>query len=135
MGCYAAFNAIKLADRICDSDPKANVLILSVELCTIHFQKIYTEDNLIANAIFGDGAAAVLISKNGRGLKIKNYGSQIVKEGANDMAWSIGDFGFEMSFSNGFCIALCCPFFNGKPVRSSVQHTMYIIWIVICPFA
>ncbi|MCH7397289.1 type III polyketide synthase [Belliella sp. DSM 107340] len=99
MGCYAAFNAIKLADRICDSDHQANVLILSVELCTIHFQKTYTEDNLIANAIFADGAAAVLISKNGRGLKIKNYGSQIVKEGANDMAWSIGDFGFEMKLS------------------------------------
>ncbi|MFD2035877.1 type III polyketide synthase [Belliella marina] len=99
MGCYAAFNAIKLADRICDADVNAKVLILSVELCTIHFQKAYTEDNLIANAIFGDGAAAVLISKTGKGLKIKNYGSQIVKEGANDMAWSIGNFGFEMKLS------------------------------------
>ncbi len=99
MGCYAAFNAIKLADRICDSDPQANVLILSVELCTIHFQKSYTEDNLIANAIFGDGAAAALISKSGGGLRIKNYGSQIVKEGEQDMAWAIGDFGFEMKLS------------------------------------
>lgn len=99
MGCYAAFNAIKLADRICDADEKSNVLILSVELCTIHFQKTYTEDNLIANAIFGDGGAAALISKNGEGLKIKNYGSQIVQEGEADMAWAIGDFGFEMKLS------------------------------------
>jgi len=99
MGCYAAFNAIKLADRICDSDEKANVLVLSVELCTIHFQKTYTEDNLIANAIFGDGGAAALIAKKGHGLKIKNYGSQIVKEGEADMAWAIGDFGFEMKLS------------------------------------
>lgn len=99
VGCYAAFNAIKLADRICDADTKANVLVLSVELCTIHFQKTYTEDNLIANAIFADGAAAALISKNSKGLKIKNYGSQIVKEGEGDMAWAIGDFGFEMKLS------------------------------------
>lgn len=99
MGCYAAFNAIKLADRICDSDPEARILVVSVELCTIHFQKFYNEDNLIANAIFGDGAAAALISKEIQGLRIKKYNSQLVKEGENEMAWSIGNFGFEMRLS------------------------------------
>lgn len=99
MGCYASFNAIKLADRICDSDPKANVLILSVEICTIHFQKQYNEDNLIANALFGDGAAAALISKSQQGILIKDFESQIFREGEMDMAWHIGDFGFEMKLS------------------------------------
>ena len=99
MGCYAAFNAIKLADRICDSEPSAKVLILSVELCTIHFQKEYNEDNLIANAIFGDGAAAAIVAKQEKGLAIKNYSSQIIREGIHDMAWRIGDFGFEMKLS------------------------------------
>ncbi|WP_158860901.1 type III polyketide synthase [Lunatibacter salilacus] len=99
MGCYASFNAIKLADRICDSDLKANVLVLSVEICTIHFQKEYTEDNLIANALFGDGAAAALITKSQHGLRIKDYESQIFREGETDMAWHIGDFGFEMKLS------------------------------------
>lgn len=99
MGCYASFNAIKLADRICDSDHKANVLILSVEICTIHFQKLYNEDNLIANALFGDGAAAALVTKTKHGLRIKDYESQIFKEGETDMAWHIGDFGFEMKLS------------------------------------
>jgi predicted naringenin-chalcone synthase len=99
MGCYASFNAIKLADRICDSEPSAKVMVVSVELCTIHFQKLYNEDNLIANAIFGDGAAAALICKTNQGLKIKKFNSQIVKEGESDMAWSIGNFGFEMRLS------------------------------------
>jgi predicted naringenin-chalcone synthase len=99
MGCYASFNAIKLADRICDSDPKANVLILSVEICTIHFQKDYTEDNLIANALFADGAAAALITKSQHGIRIKDYESQIFREGETDMAWHIGDHGFEMKLS------------------------------------
>ncbi len=99
MGCYASFNAIKLADRICDSDPAAKVLLVSVELCTIHFQKLYNEDNLIANAIFGDGAAAALICKENSGLQIKKYNSQLVKEGEQDMAWSVGNFGFEMRLS------------------------------------
>ncbi len=99
MGCYAAFNGLKLADRICDSDPDANVLLVSVELCTIHFQKEYNEDNLLANALFGDGAAAALISKKKDGLCIKKYDSRIFQEGEKDMAWSIGDFGFEMKLS------------------------------------
>ena len=99
MGCYASFNAIKLADRICDSDPKANVLILSVEICTIHFQKLYNEDNLIANALFGDGAAAALVNKSQKGMLIKDFESQIFREGEADMAWHIGDFGFEMKLS------------------------------------
>ena len=99
MGCYASFNALKLADRICTSDPSANVLVLSVELCTIHFQKEYTEDNLIANALFADGAAAALIRQSPKGLRIKDYESQIIREGEPEMAWHIGDYGFQMKLS------------------------------------
>jgi predicted naringenin-chalcone synthase len=99
MGCYAAFNALKMADKICDATPKAKVLIVSVELCTIHFQKEYTEDNLLANAIFGDGSAAALVSKSKSGLGIAKYDSKLFKNGEEDMAWAIGDFGFEMKLS------------------------------------
>lgn len=99
MGCYAAFNAIRLADRLCDATPTAKVLIVSVELCTIHFQREFTEDNLLANAIFADGAAAALVCKSDEGLKIKGFDSMLFPEGASDMAWSIGDVGFEMRLS------------------------------------
>lgn len=99
MGCYAAFNGLKLADKICQSNAKAKVLVVSVELCTIHFQKEYTEDNLLANAIFGDGAAAALVTRSKHGLDIKKYDTQLFKSGEDDMAWSIGDFGFEMKLS------------------------------------
>src|SRR5690606_4608001 len=85
MGCYAAFNALKLADRICDSDPDAKVLIVSVELCTLHFQKEYNETNLLSNAIFGDGAAAALACKASVGIEIKGYQSYILKDGEDDM--------------------------------------------------
>jgi len=99
MGCYAAFTAIKMADRFCDSDPGAKILVVSVELCTIHFQKEYNEDNLLANALFGDGAAAALIAADPQGIKIKSYQSNLVREGEGDMAWHIGDYGFEMKLS------------------------------------
>jgi predicted naringenin-chalcone synthase len=99
MGCYAAFVGLKLADKIVKAEPEAKVLLISVELCTLHFQKDYTEDNLLANSLFGDGAAAALIMNSERGLKINSYLSQVFRDGDQDMAWGIGDFGFEMRLS------------------------------------
>ena len=66
MGCYAAVNALKLADAAVRADPAARVLVVSVELCTLHFQKNAAEDHLISNRVvwrrggggLGDGAAA-----------------------------------------------------------------------------
>lgn len=116
MGCYAAFNAIKLADRICDSQHDAKVLLVSVELCTIHFQKVYTEDNLLANALFGDGAAAALVCKGDSGLSIRNYSSQLFPDTADEMAWGIGDFGFEMKLSK------YVPELLGKGLHQIRQH-------------
>lgn len=99
MGCYAAFSGIKLADKILRAEPEAQVLLVCVELCTLHFQKEYTEDNLLANSLFGDGAAAALLSNRPEGLAIQAYSSHLISKGAPDMAWSIGDFGFEMGLS------------------------------------
>jgi len=99
MGCYAAFTGLRLADQLVKANPKARVLVVSVELCTLHFQKEYTEDNLLANSLFGDGAAAALVMESEKGLQIKNYFSEVLWEGEKDMAWKIGDFGFEMRLS------------------------------------
>jgi predicted naringenin-chalcone synthase len=99
MGCYAAFTGLKLADKILRAEPDAKVLVVSVELCTLHFQKEYSEDNILANSLFGDGAAAALVMNSEKGLKINSYLSQVLREGERDMAWGIGDFGFEMRLS------------------------------------
>ena len=53
MGCYASFNALKVADAFCKAFD-AKVLIVGVELCSLHFQKQTDDDNLLANAIFAD---------------------------------------------------------------------------------
>lgn len=99
MGCYAAFTGLKLADKIIRSDSQAKVLVVTVELCTLHFQKDYLEDNILANSLFGDGAAAALVSSSPSGLAIKSYLSRVLREGEQDMAWGIGDFGFEMKLT------------------------------------
>ncbi len=102
MGCYAAFNALKVADSIIRSDPEAQVLLVCTELCSIHFQTIKDEDNMLANALFGDGSAAALLSGSyyaGLRLDVENFYCDLVPEGKKDMAWKIGDFGFEMRLS------------------------------------
>ena len=102
MGCYAAFNAIKIADTICQSNVNAKVLVVCTELCSIHFQKESTEDNLLANALFADGSAALLIEgspRKGLNLKPVSFYCDLAADGEEDMAWTIGDLGFEMRLS------------------------------------
>jgi prepilin-type processing-associated H-X9-DG protein len=102
MGCHAAFNALKLADAICTAKPDARVLIVCTELCSLHFQKKLSEDNLLANALFADGSAALLVEANvsqPRQLKLQCFYNSLAPEGAGDMAWEIGNVGFEMKLS------------------------------------
>jgi predicted naringenin-chalcone synthase len=83
MGCYAAIHALKIADAFCRIDKNANVLIVCTELCTLHFQKEHTIDNMTSSMLFSDGAAAVLItgSNESKGLSIDHFYSTVaVKE-------------------------------------------------------
>jgi len=103
MGCYAAFNALKLADLLCSSEQNAKVLMVCTELCTIHFQKQNTENNMLANALFADGSAALLVEaqpRKGINLKPTAFHCDLATEGEQDMAWTIGDWGFEMKLSS-----------------------------------
>ncbi|MBS1506964.1 MAG: type III polyketide synthase [Bacteroidetes bacterium] len=103
MGCYAAFNAIKLADTICKENTDSKVLIVCTELCSIHFQHENTEDNLLANSLFADGSAALLIEPQPRaGLNLRpvRFYADLALNGEEAMAWKIGDLGFEMRLSS-----------------------------------
>jgi prepilin-type processing-associated H-X9-DG protein len=103
MGCYAAFNALKLAHAIVGHQPEAKVLIVCTELCTIHFQKENTEDNMLANALFADGSAAALVEgqkQKGIQLAMENFYGELAFAGEHDMTWGIGDHGFEMRLSS-----------------------------------
>lgn len=101
MGCYGAFNGLKVAQAIVLANPNARVLMVSIELCTLHFQKKKDDNNLLSNALFADGAAAVIIESKPKGLclEIEGFHCDLLPEGQNDMAWYIADFGFEMVLS------------------------------------
>lgn len=105
MGCYGAINGLKTADYICRANPQAKVLVVSVELCTLHFQKEPTMDNWVANSLFSDGSAAALVentaNRTGKQpcLELNTFYSEFMPESRNEMAWYIGNNGFEMKLT------------------------------------
>jgi alpha-pyrone synthase len=106
MGCNAAVIALKHADMICKSTSGARVLVVCVELCTIHFQKEYTDDNILSSALFGDGCAAVMVESSPpaeghlQGLRIQSFDSTLLHEGKDDMVWQLSEKGFIMNLSS-----------------------------------
>lgn len=103
MGCYAAIHALKMADGIIASNDKANVVVVCLEFCTLHFQNEYTIDNITSSLLFGDGCAALLIQHNSsknKGLILSNFYSEISLKGKNDMAWELSSTGFLMTLSS-----------------------------------
>ena len=102
MGCYAAIHGLKMANTICLSDPKAKVLVVCTELCTIHFQRDPSMDNIASSLLFGDGSAAVLITADDNGddgLSINSFYSEVIPRGKKDMAWELSSTGFLMTLS------------------------------------
>jgi predicted naringenin-chalcone synthase len=102
MGCYAAIHALKMADAICHTNENANVVIVCTELCTLHFQKEATTDNIASSLLFGDGSAAVLVTHNKarhEGWTIDGFYAEVVTKGKRDMAWELSGSGFLMTLS------------------------------------
>ncbi|MEO5893933.1 MAG: type III polyketide synthase [Ferruginibacter sp.] len=102
MGCYAAIHALKIADAICNTDKAANVVIVCTELCTLHFQKENSIDNITSTLLFSDGCAAVLVQHEEtiyKGLSIKNFYSEVEFKGKKDMSWKLSSKGFLMTLS------------------------------------
>lgn len=102
MGCYAAIHALKLADAICNADENAKVMIVCTELCTLHFQREPTTDNIASSLLFSDGSAAALITSDknsSKGIHLKKFYSEISPKGKKDMAWELSSTGFLMTLS------------------------------------
>ncbi len=101
MGCYGSFNALKVANHILGNQPQSKVLIVSVELCTLHLQDLSDTDNLLANSLFSDGAAAVLIEgvPGKKGYKLENFHCDLSLGSKKEMEWDISESGFLMTLS------------------------------------
>ncbi|WP_300266738.1 type III polyketide synthase [Microbacterium sp.] len=104
MGCYASMPALKAASQFCAADADAVVLVVSVELCTLHLRSTEDPDMIVATSLFADGAAAGLVTARDvdsetPGFSLDRFHTGIIPDGKDDMAWTIGDEGFEMVLS------------------------------------
>jgi alpha-pyrone synthase len=105
-GCQGGLTALRLAERLCRADPRSSALIVCVELCTLHFQNDPTEENLLANALFADGAAAILVSgaevpraSGAAELRLERTATLLHPDSLEEMVWTVGDTGFELKLS------------------------------------
>jgi predicted naringenin-chalcone synthase len=99
MGCYAGVTALRAAGHIVRSDARARVLVVAVELCTLHLQPTDKLERLLAMAQFADGAGAALVSAEGPGLAIGDSLSLTLEDSHELITWTIGDTGFAMELS------------------------------------
>lgn len=99
MGCYAAFNALKLARHIVRSDQNALVAILNIELCTLHLKQNPTLEEMLSFLIFADGCAASIVSSRPEGLELQSFRTSLLPDSADQITWAIGGRGFDMNLS------------------------------------
>lgn len=99
MGCYAAVNSLRLAHHFVRSDPAARVLVVNIELCTLHFQETGNLESLLAMLLFGDGCSAALVSADPQGLALVDFRATTVADSADAITWRIGDQGYDMHLS------------------------------------
>lgn len=103
MGCHGALNALRVARGFAAADPDACILICCVELCSLHHHYGWDPDQIVAGALFADGAAAVVCRGRPRelpgGWHVDDNGATIVADTTDAMGWRIRDHGFEMNLS------------------------------------
>jgi alpha-pyrone synthase len=99
MGCYAAINALKAARHIIRSEPEANILLLSLELCSLHMQELDNIEQLLAFLVFADGCAAYLVSAKPSGFALDSFLAVNLAGTSALITWRIGAQGFDMHLS------------------------------------
>lgn len=123
LGCNGAFPSLKIADMIAKTEINARILVVCVELCTLHFQPKDDNDNLLSNTLFGDGAAAYIVVpdeialvKGFHGLSINGFYSCLLDEGSRLMGWYVSPLNFQMVLDAGI------PAFIGDRIKELVQN-------------
>ncbi len=104
MGCYAAFPALRMASQFCAANRDANVLVVILELCTLHLKFREETDFLLSGSLFADGGAGILVNsqkppQGKEAVEILGFETNIAPDSESDMAWTIGDDGFDMALS------------------------------------
>lgn len=110
MGCHGAMNAVRVAHGYLGNMPEARVLIVAVELCSLHYQYSTDDETNLANGLFSDGAAALVATgeapEGEERWQCVDSGSCILPDSEEAMTWKIRDHGFQMTLSREVPIAI-----------------------------
>jgi predicted naringenin-chalcone synthase len=103
MGCHGLLNGLRVARAFLDQDSRACVLVVAVEMCSLHHQYGWDSDRIVANALFADGAAALVavVDEPSAPAQLRHVASasQVIDDSEDAMTWRIGDHGFVMTLS------------------------------------
>ena len=99
MGCYAAINGLKTARHIVRSEPHARVLMVNLELCTLHLQETTDLEQVLSFLVFADGCAASLLSADPAGFALDSFRAVLIPSTRELITWKIGGLGFDMLLS------------------------------------
>lgn len=118
IGCAAAFPALRAAERMCAAQSDAVVLVVCTELCSLHIRPSSSPDQIVSSSVFADGSAAAVVTADAgdrAGLDMERFGTALTSEGEQDMAWTIGEDGFEMVLTGEV------PRIIGREIRGAVD--------------
>ncbi len=96
LGCAAGVSGFGIASRMAKGRPGATVLFVAIELCSLAFRlDALTKPNIIATALFADGAAACVLRAGPGGLaEVESTGEHLFPDTLGIMGWQIDDVGF-----------------------------------------
>jgi len=114
LGCAAGLKAIALAKQLVVSHASAKILVVCVELCTLHIQPSSRREALFGASFFGDGSSACIVGCTNFGethpgggvsgsdlgiFQLGNEHSILLPGSAEDMVWEVGNYGFDLYLS------------------------------------
>ncbi len=99
MGCAAAVPALRVAQATVQADPTARVLVVNLELCTLHLQETADVEIALSFLLFGDGCTAALVTGEAGGIELGSFRSALIPASEEHITWHIGDQGFIMHLS------------------------------------
>ena len=127
MGCYAAINGLKQARHIVRSEPQSKVLMVNLELCTLHLQETLDLEQVLSFLVFADGCAASLISADPHGFAMDSFRSMLIPDTRGLITWRIRGVGFDMLLSGqvpaeiGNALAVSGPALLGPHTVSDIS--------------
>ncbi len=126
LGCAGGVSGFAIAARLATAAPGANVLLVVVELCTLAFRlDELTKVNIVATALFGDGAAACILRAGEGGIaEIEACGEHTWPDTIDIMGWDLDSQGFEVIFAQAipsFAEANMGPAVSGILERARIR--------------